>query len=88
MAGKHKHIHDSKERPSKHPIPKVPPEGFRKIRETCHGQAIYTDGKRYVTPDVDQHNGGWWKMAASPKRLMSKSTRKGTFDENLNPIGD
>ena len=32
--------------------------GFRKTKFQSHGQAVYTDGKRYITPDVDSHIGG------------------------------
>ena len=38
--------------------------------------------------DFDKPNGGVWKMADSPKKLENKSTRDGTFDENLKRIGD
>ena len=62
--------------------------GFRKINDKSHGQPVYTDGKSYITPDVDSHNGGAWKMARSVKDLRSKSTRSGTYDANLNRIGD
>ncbi len=34
------------------------------------------------------HNGGVWKMAKSPEALNSKNTRMGTYDANLNRIGD
>ncbi|RHJ56962.1 hypothetical protein DW116_13270 [[Ruminococcus] lactaris] len=34
------------------------------------------------------HNGGGWKMGKSPQELNSKSTRLGTYDGNLNRIGD
>ncbi|MGR6739146.1 hemagglutinin repeat-containing protein, partial [Pseudomonas chlororaphis] len=63
--------------------------GFVKISETVHGgQAVFKLGKRYITRDLDGHNGGAWKMADSVKALGSKETRLGTFDVNLNRIGD
>lgn len=62
--------------------------GFRKVNETSHGQAVYTDGKIFITRDVDGHNGGAWKGADSVKALSSKDTRAGTFDVNLQRIGD
>ena len=63
--------------------------GFKKINETVHdGQAVFKKGKRYITRDVDGHNGGAWKMAKSVKDLGSKETRLGTFDKDLNRIGD
>jgi hypothetical protein len=55
---------------------------------------VYTDGKVYISPDLGSgngtgaHIGGVWKMADSPKKLFSKDTRMGTYDENLNRIGD
>nr|WP_283094061.1 hemagglutinin repeat-containing protein [Pseudomonas sp. MWU12-2345] len=63
--------------------------GFEKINETVHGgQAVFKNGKDYITRDLDGHNGGAWKMADSVKALGSKETRAGTFDVNLNRIGD
>ena len=62
--------------------------GFERIKERSHGQPIYKKGRRYITPDVDQHNGGIWKMADSIEHLRSKTTRMGTYDKDLNRIGD
>jgi RHS repeat-associated protein len=63
--------------------------GFKKINETIHdGQAVFKKGKRFITRDVDGHNGGAWKMAKSVKGLGSKDARLGTFDKDLNRIGD
>lgn len=63
--------------------------GFKKINETVHdGQAVFKRGKDFITRDLDGHNGGAWKMADSVKNLASKETRSGTFDVNLNRIGD
>jgi len=63
--------------------------GFKKINETVHdGQAVFKSGNRYITRDIDGHNGGAWKMADSVKNLSSKETRAGTFDVKLNRIGD
>ena len=63
--------------------------GFEKINETVHGgQAVFKNGKDYITRDLDGHNGGAWKMADSVKALGSKEARAGTFDVNLNRIGD
>ncbi|WP_394887051.1 toxin C-terminal domain-containing protein [Clostridium butyricum] len=76
----------------KHPIPKIPPHGYKKINERSpHGQAIYYNPKEktYLTPDVDQHNGGWWKKASKIKNLFNKNIRLGTFDnDGYTPIGD
>ncbi|MBJ9978520.1 DUF637 domain-containing protein, partial [Pseudomonas sp. S30] len=63
--------------------------GYQKISETVHGgQAVFRKGKSYITRDLDGHNGGAWKMASSVKALESRTTRDGTFDKNLNRIGD
>jgi len=63
--------------------------GYRKINETVHnGQAVYRKGNLYITRDLDGHNGGAWKMANSISGLESRETRLGTFDRNLNFIGD
>jgi len=63
--------------------------GFRRINETVNGQAIYTDGKLYLSRDVDGHNGGAWKVANSAKDLGSKDTRVGTFNSDLTKkLGD
>ena len=63
--------------------------GYQKISETVHGgQALFRKGKSYITRDLDGHNGGAWKTASSVKALESRTTRDGTFDKNLNRIGD
>lgn len=63
--------------------------GFKKIKDTVHdGQAVFTDGKTYITRDLDGHNGGAWKRADSVENLGSKETRIGTFDVNLKRIGN
>lgn len=35
--------------------------GFQRTNYRSHGQPVYFDSKRYITPDVDSHNGGVWK---------------------------
>lgn len=63
--------------------------GFKRINETIHdGQAVFRRGNEFITRDLDGHNGGAWKMADSVKNLGSKETRFGTYDANLNRIGD
>jgi RHS repeat-associated protein len=67
----------------------TPPKGWTKINERSHGQPVYKNGNYYISPDVDSHNGGVWKMCkGSPNNLRSKTTRMGTYDGNLNRIGD
>ncbi|QLC90859.1 DNRLRE domain-containing protein [Priestia megaterium] len=67
--------------------------GYNPTKERSHGQPVYKNpkakrSKRYITPDVDAHNGGTWKAADSVKNLGSKKTRSGTYDYKLNRIGD
>ncbi|WP_428555644.1 toxin C-terminal domain-containing protein [Pseudomonas edaphica] len=61
----------------------------KKINETVHGgQAVFKRGNLYITRDLDGHNGGAWKAAKSVKDLGSRETRSGTFDVNMERIGD
>ena len=61
-----------------------------------NGEPIYYNKKTktYISQDIGSadgsgpHNGGVWKMGKSPQELNSKSTRFGTYDGNLNRIGD
>ncbi len=64
--------------------------GYRRIAETSHGQAVYTNGKNYITRDIDGHKkGGAWKVADTLKALGSKETRTGTYDATLKvKVGD
>jgi hypothetical protein len=55
------------------------------VKGVRHGQAIYSDGKGlFISPDVDGHSLGAWKMASSIKGLGSN--RLGTYDFLLNWI--
>ena len=45
-------------------------------------------GPRFISPDQDVHNGGYWKGGDDPKRLNTKPGRSGTYDKNLNRIKD
>ena len=62
--------------------------GFSKTNYRSHGQPVYKKGNRYITPDIDSHSGETWKMADSVDNLRSKNTRMGTYDSQLNRIGD
>ena len=69
--------------------------GYTKVNNaTSRGQAVYYNpkapsGKRYITADIDSHNGGVWKAASSISNLFSKTTRTGTFNWDLSiRIGD
>ena len=46
-----------------------------------HGQEVFSNGKNFITRDVDSHSGGVWKMFDRAGR------RLGTYDANLNRIG-
>ena len=43
---------------------------------------------RYITRDRDDHSGGAWKGAQTIKDIRSRSTRAGTYDEQLRRIGE
>ncbi|WP_347401578.1 toxin C-terminal domain-containing protein [Candidatus Enterococcus ikei] len=65
--------------------------GYDKINEKSHGQPVFKNKKnnpKYITPDVDSHNGGVWKGADTLEGLGSKKTRSGTYDKDLKRIGD
>jgi hypothetical protein len=83
-------------------LKKMAPElGYELVKgQKIRGQPIYVrtregTGPMYITPDVGSgvgaggaHSGGSWKGADSIGDLGSKSTRQGTYDENLTRIGD
>jgi hypothetical protein len=64
--------------------------------ELVKGQLVFKHPKKnlYISADAEGapgaggHNGGVWKMADSVANLGKKETRIGTFDANLNKIGD
>lgn len=70
-------------KPPKHKIPNSLPLGFTPVHGYYGKQKVYTDGKRYISPDIDQHNGGYWKLACKISDLWRKSTRVGTYNEDL-----
>jgi hypothetical protein len=53
-----------------------------KLPFNSHGQPGFFDGKKYITQDIDGHKGGVWKM------YTPQGKRLGTFDAQLNRIGD
>ncbi|PYG86612.1 putative peptidoglycan binding protein, partial [Ruminiclostridium sufflavum DSM 19573] len=63
---------------------------------TKSGEKVFYNKKTktYISQDVGSgngmgsHNGGVWKAAKSPEALNSKDTRLGTYDANMNRIGD
>lgn len=59
--------------------------GYRATKFRSHGQRIFTNGKSFITQDVDSHVGGTWKMANSVDDLL-RGNRIGTYDYELNWI--
>lgn len=43
---------------------------------------------KYITSDIDSHNGVVWKGANSIEGLRGKQTRSRTYDADLGRIGD
>ena len=65
------------------------PEGYRKVKgQYPHGKQVFSNGKTYISPDCDGHNGGIWKMSKKLKDLYRRETRIGTYDAELNRVGD
>lgn len=71
--------------------------GFEKTNYRAkNGEPIYYNKKTktYISQDIGSadgsgpHNGGVWKQAKSPQAISSKSTRMGTYDADLNRVGD
>jgi RHS repeat-associated protein len=64
--------------------------GYRKIKETVHGEAVFTNGRNFITRDATGHKkDGAWKVAESIEALGSKNTRSGTWNADLTVrIGD
>lgn len=62
--------------------------GFEETNYYSDNEPVFRKKDLYITPDKYGHNGGVWKMGKSPKDLLSKTTRLGTYDANLNRIGD
>jgi RHS repeat-associated protein len=65
------------------------PDGYKKTKIKSHGQSVFTNGKSWITPDKDGHNGGVWKMYDKEENVgKAKEFRIGTYDANLNRIGE
>ena len=57
--------------------------GYTEVKKQfCHGQLIFTNGKYFISHDVDQHNGGFWKKAKTIAKLYSREARLGTYERN------
>ena len=68
---------------------------YTKTNVISHGRPVHkktktapSGGPKFITSDVDSHNGGIWKGADSAKALDSKQIRSGTYDAALKRIGD
>ncbi len=59
--------------------PRISPQ---RLLFDSHGQPGYLNGKNYITPDANGHIGGVWKM------FDRRGVRIGTFDSNLNRLGN
>ena len=55
---------------------------------TKNDAVIFKKGNSYISRDVGGHNGGAWKEASSAQKINAKVTRNGTFDINMQRIGD
>ncbi|MCA6564983.1 MAG: hypothetical protein IM559_12415 [Pseudanabaena sp. M151S2SP2A07QC] len=60
--------------------------GYKETKDypfNAKGRPVFKKGETYITPDIDQHNGGVWK------KFNSKGKRVGTYNDNLTEkIGD
>lgn len=59
--------------------------GYTKVKRVpfnSHNQPVFKKGTRYITPDVDGHRGYGLKM------FDNRGRRIGTYDINLNRIGE
>lgn len=62
---------------------RIPPQ---KVPFDSHKQPAFQKGNRYITPDVDGHNGEGWKVF---ERQGGQYIRRGTYNEDLTVrIGD
>ncbi|WP_259071964.1 toxin C-terminal domain-containing protein [Mucilaginibacter sp. X4EP1] len=59
------------------------PDGLKETKDfgKQHGQKVYRKGNKYYSPDVDEHNGGKWKVF---EKVGGKLKRVGTADKDLN----
>ncbi|MGE6574291.1 RHS repeat-associated core domain-containing protein [Paenibacillus xylanexedens] len=70
--------------------------GFEKTTGGRAKAAVFYSKEKgvYITRDIPRQstgstdNGGVWKVAKTIEDLMSRETRSGTYDKNLNRIGD
>jgi filamentous hemagglutinin len=58
---------------------RIPPQ---KAPFNSHGRPVFYNGRNYISPDVDMHSGGVWNM------FDRRGNRIGTYDANLNRIGN
>jgi hypothetical protein len=64
--------------------------GFQRTNARSHGQPVYQNGANdFITPDVDAHLGATWKRATSVENLKRKTTRMGSYSQDLKTrLGD
>lgn len=69
--------------------------GYSKTNLTSHGKPVYKIIKKksgkpnFISPDGTGHlEDAAWKGASTAGKLSKKSTRSGTYDAELNRIGD
>ena len=53
--------------------------GYKETNYFSHGQPVFKKGNKYISPDVDVHSGGSWKMADSVKKLREKGNSNGNL---------
>jgi hypothetical protein len=57
--------------------------GYNKTNLRSHGQPVYQQGNSYISPDIDDHTGGTWKLGPNPRGLGRPATRTGTYNNDL-----
>ncbi len=61
--------------------------GFEETNYFSENEPIFRKENLYITPDRKGHNGGIWKMSKSHD-FKNREKRLGTYDKDLNRIGD
>lgn len=62
------------------------PKGYRLTKYRSHGEKVFSNGKDYISPDIDSHNGGIGKKAKSLKDWDNKDTRLGKYNQEMDKI--
>ncbi|MEM6804317.1 MAG: RHS repeat-associated core domain-containing protein, partial [Bacteroidota bacterium] len=61
------------------------PDGYKKVKVKGAKGSVYSNGKDWISPDLDGHNGGVWKRWTKESNVGSTSGRE-TLDGNLKYI--